>query len=183
MVFFVVHLSTCHTLTCYSYRLQYVPSLSASGKFRSNPIWSQKGGLEKVPDGLDLLRTATDWKGKHLMFLYYFFGVNIIIVNNNVSANRFLVEKLHFCYDNVVHLISCAFSFRYASTSDVFSLDLSGRKLNNIPSQNRMLCQFFRPSAPGKFHVALLIDYDGQMVEHPRDEFQSVLLLSHQLTM
>lgn len=99
------------------------------------------------------------------------------------GLERFLVEKLHFCYDNVVHLISCAFSFRYASTSDVFSLDLSGRKLNNIPSQNRMLCQFFRPSAPGKFHVALLIDYDGQMVEHPRDEFQSVLLLSHQLTM
>lgn len=38
--------------------LQYVPSLIASGKIRSNPIWSQKGGLEKVPEGLDLLRSG-----------------------------------------------------------------------------------------------------------------------------
>ena len=34
----------------------YVPSLIAAGKFRSNPLWRQEGGLAKLNEGLDLLK-------------------------------------------------------------------------------------------------------------------------------
>lgn len=36
--------------------LNYVPSLIESGGLRSNPLWSQSGGLKAIPEGLALLR-------------------------------------------------------------------------------------------------------------------------------
>lgn len=36
--------------------LDYVPSLIEAGKFKSNPVWKQPGGLERIGEGLELLK-------------------------------------------------------------------------------------------------------------------------------
>ncbi|KAL8290524.1 hypothetical protein RQP46_002782 [Phenoliferia psychrophenolica] len=38
--------------------LDYVPSLVASGKFKSNPVWKQPGGLDKISEGLELIKAG-----------------------------------------------------------------------------------------------------------------------------
>ncbi|KAK4704786.1 hypothetical protein P7C70_g1422, partial [Phenoliferia sp. Uapishka_3] len=38
--------------------LEYFPKLVESGRFRSNPIWEQEGGLVKVHEGLELLKAG-----------------------------------------------------------------------------------------------------------------------------
>lgn len=36
--------------------LVYVPTLIAAGKFKSNPLWRQEGGLAGINAGLNLLK-------------------------------------------------------------------------------------------------------------------------------
>lgn len=54
--------------TAYAEWLRAFPNLLAAG-YKSNPVWKQEGGLERIKEGLDLLK-----EGKVLFFVALCWG-------------------------------------------------------------------------------------------------------------